>query len=138
MPRVGKLRKLLVSLDIGQQNAVVIFTVKLVLFQGSVKNYWTIFLRIRYKQSNLQFSWQFQSWWIGSRWYINKIYCKKYKEIYTSQVNPMFFQCFEWELEGGIKIFRLPITRLLLGFVRYFGSYCLTSKVESWYTSSTL
>ena len=44
MPRVSIPRKLLVSLDISQHNALVIFTVKRVLFQRTVKNYIMLFV----------------------------------------------------------------------------------------------
>ena len=49
--------------------------------------------------------------------FITTIYCRKYKEIYTNQVNQVlsgyFFQCFQWELGAGIsKFFQIPITRL--------------------------
>ena len=32
--------------------------------------------------------------WIASRWYIRQIYCRKYKEIYTSQINQVLDRCF--------------------------------------------
>ena len=44
IPRASTLRKFLVSLDISQHNALVILTVKRVLFQRSVKNYIMLFV----------------------------------------------------------------------------------------------
>ena len=44
IPRASALRNFLVSLDISQHNALVIFTVKRVLFQRTVKNYIMLFV----------------------------------------------------------------------------------------------
>ena len=44
IPRASAQRKFLVSLDISQHNALVILTVKRVLFQRSVKNYIMLFV----------------------------------------------------------------------------------------------
>ena len=57
-----------------------------------------------------------KSSWIASRWYINQVYCRKCKEIYTSQVNQILNRCFlsasseNWE--GASKIFPLSITHI--------------------------
>ena len=54
MTSASKLRRLLFSLDISQDNASVIFAVKEVLFQGSVKNYGMLFEKCDNRRSPIK------------------------------------------------------------------------------------
>ena len=114
--RVSKLRKHLVSLDIGQLNALVVFATKSSTTSESTKELLDdIFAECDRSSLFKNFT---------DRWYINKIYCRKYKEIkeiYTNQVNQVlnrsFFNVFSENWEWDIETFSIADhTRLLLGF----------------------
>ena len=59
IPRASALRKFLVSLDISQHNALVILTVRRVLFQRSGKNYIMLFVECDRSRSIKNFTGRF-------------------------------------------------------------------------------